>query len=153
MTKQPAGPLVETPRAKDREMEAAARFVHWLDGRYLDPLIGLVVPEAGDLITSLAGLYLVVLAIRRRVPAVVIARMLLNLGADALVGAVPVLGDLIDFAFRANARNLDLIQAHHGGRPPKASDWLLVGGAAVLLLGALALPVLLSAWILSQIFG
>lgn len=127
----------------DREMARATTLVRWLDGRHLDPIIGLLLPEAGDLVTAAAGLYLVVVAVRRKLPAVILARMLLNLGLDALVGAVPVLGDLFDFVYRANTRNLALLQAHHEGRPPRASDWLVVAAAGLFLLAALALPVVL----------
>jgi hypothetical protein len=133
----------------DRELQRATTLVRWLDGRHLDPIMGLLLPEAGDLITAAAGLYLVVVAVRRKLPAVILARMLVNLGLDALIGAIPLLGDLFDFAFRANTRNLELLQAHHAGRPPRASDWLVVAGAAVFLLAALALPILLVVWILS----
>ncbi len=133
----------------DRQIERARTLVRWLDERYLDPLIGLVVPEVGDLITSLVGLYLVVLAFRRKAPAIIIARMLLNLGFDALLGAVPALGDLFDFAYKANKRNLELLVVHHEGRPPRISDWLAVGAAAAFLIAALALPVVLSVWLIS----
>ena len=138
---------------RDREMETATTLVRWLDRRFLDPILGLVLPEAGDLVTSVAGLYLVVLAVRRRLPAIIIARMLLNLSIDALVGAIPLFGDLFDFAWRANVRNLALLEAHHAGRPPRASDWLVVAGAAIFLLAALALPILLVGWLLSWLFG
>lgn len=155
----PAPPDAPAPRpgvltpARDRELETAATLVRLLDRRFLDPILGLVLPEAGDIITSVAGLYLVVLAIRRKAPAVIIARMLLNLGLDALVGAVPLLGDLFDFAWRANVRNLDLLESHHAGRPPRASDWLVVAGAALFLVAALALPIVLVGWLVSFLSG
>ena len=139
------------PAAKeDRDLASAATLVRWLDERYLDPLIGLLLPELGDLLTSLAGLYLVVVAARRKLGAVVIARMLLNLGLDALLGAVPLIGDLADFVYRANTRNLALLRARGSGRPARVTDWLAVGGAAVFLLGALLLPWVLIVWLISQ---
>ncbi|AKT43625.1 DUF4112 domain-containing protein [Chondromyces crocatus] len=134
-------------------METAAVLVKWLDRRFLDPLIGLAVPAVGDILTSVAGLYLVVLGVRRKVPAVIVARMLVNLGLDALLGAVPVLGDVFDFAFRANVRNLALLEMHHEGRPPRAKDWLVVGGAALFLLVALAVPIALAGWLIAWLFG
>jgi hypothetical protein len=137
---------------RERDLARAATLVRWLDGRYLDPVIGLVLPEAGDLVTAVAGLYLVAIAIRRRAGAVVIARMLLNLGLDLLMGAVPVLGDLADFAFRANVRNLALLRSRSASQPARATDWLIVGGAAVFLLFALALPVIVSAWLIAHLF-
>jgi len=92
----------------------------------------------------------VVVAVRRKTGAVVIARMLLNLGLDALLGAVPLIGDLADFVYRANSRNLALLRARGSGRPAGVTDWLVVGGAAVFLLGALLLPWVLIVWLLSQ---
>src|SRR4051812_49564115 len=86
-----------------------------MDRRWLDPIIGLILPGAGDLISSGLGLYPVVLAWRRGAPKVLIARMLLNLSVDMLGGAVPVLGDVWDFFFRAHSRNLDLLRARHTG--------------------------------------
>lgn len=135
---------------EDRDLARSAALVRWLDGRYLDPIIGLVLPEVGDLVTAIAGLYLVAVAIRRKAGAIVIARMLLNLGIDALLGAVPVLGDLADFFYRANTRNLALLRERGNGRPARVSDWLAVGGAATLLLGALLLPWVLIIWLLTR---
>jgi hypothetical protein len=115
----------------------------------VDPLIGLVLPGAGDLVTTGLGLYLVHLAWRLRLGAVVISRMLLNLAVDALVGSVPVAGDVFDLLHRANLRNLALLREHHQaaleGRRAKltARDLALVTGAALLFLAALAAPVVL----------
>lgn len=134
-------------------MERAATLVRWLDQRFLDPIIGLVVPEVGDLLTSVAGLYLVVLAVRRKLPAVIIARMLLNLGFDALIGAVPVLGDLFDFAYKANTRNLALLEARYEAQQAQPSDWVVVMAAVVFLVASLAIPVVLVGWVLSWVFG
>ena len=55
---------------------------------------------------SALGLYPVLLAWQRRAPKALVARMLLNLAADAAGGAIPILGDVWDFLFRAHARNL-----------------------------------------------
>ena len=63
-------------------------------------------PGVGDLLGSALGLYPVLLAWQRRAPKALLARMLLNLAADAAGGAIPVIGDIWDFLFRAHARNL-----------------------------------------------
>jgi hypothetical protein len=134
--------MVTLQRPPDPTVEHAETLARWLDDRFLDPLIGLVLPGVGDLAMSLVGVWVVALAARRRVPLVVLARMLLNLGIDALVGVVPVAGDLFDFAWKANKKNAALLRAHvdQPGRST-ARDWLFVGGAAALLVLALALPV------------
>ena len=76
-----------------------------------DAIVGLV-PGIGDLVGLVIGLALVVEAIRLRLPLLVIGRMLVNLTLDAWVGAIPLFGDLFDFAFKANHRNLELLEEH-----------------------------------------
>jgi hypothetical protein len=126
----------------DRELRRVQTLARILDRNYVDPLLGLLLPGAGDLAGALLGLYAVSLALRRRMSPVVIARMLLNLSIDALVGAVPLVGDLFDFGFHAHERNARLLveRAEEGGRAT-ARDWLLVVGAAVAFVGSLALAV------------
>lgn len=76
-----------------------------------DAVIGLI-PGIGDVVGAAISLYIVVsarqLELRRRD----IARMLGNIGLETLLGAVPVLGDLFDMAFRANERNIAVIDRH-----------------------------------------
>jgi hypothetical protein len=124
----------------DPEIARARTLARVLDGYLVDPLVGLVLPGAGDLITSLLGLYIVAIAVRRRMSPLIIARMLLNLGADAAIGAVPVLGDVFDFGFRANHRNVNLLteRVATGGRA-SARDWLAVVAAAAVFAGVVGL--------------
>ena len=65
----------------------------------------------GDLLTGALGVYPILLAWRARAPKTLLARMFLNLSIDAVGGAVPVLGDIWDFMFRAHAKNLALLQS------------------------------------------
>lgn len=143
--------LVEprSPREPDRALEAAATLARWLDNRFLDPLLGLLLPGVGDLLGSALGLYPVLLAWRRRAPKALLARMLLNLAADAAGGAIPVLGDIWDFLFRAHARNLALLQARADGRAVHGhwSDTLVVGGALLVFVAALAAPIVAVVWL------
>jgi hypothetical protein len=60
----------------------------------------------------LIGAAVLLEAIRLRAPWVVIGRMAVNLWLDGLLGSVPVVGDLWDFWFKANRRNLRLLQKH-----------------------------------------
>ena len=133
----------------DRALEAATTLARWLDHRFLDPLLGLLLPGAGDLLGAALGLYPVLLAWQRRAPKTLLARMILNLAADAAGGAIPILGDIWDFLFRAHARNLALLQARARNGEVKGhwSDVLLVGGALLVLLASLALPVLAAVWL------
>jgi hypothetical protein len=130
----------------------AVTLARWLDERWLDPIIGLVVPEAGDLMTAGVGLYIVAAGIHKGLPAVVIARMLLNLGIDVAIGAVPVLGDLLDFAYKANRKNARMLEeCQPGASTPR--DWLIVVGAGLLFLLVLALPIAGLIWLLKAIFS
>src|SRR5690606_23649921 len=129
----------------------AARIARWTDVRLIDPLLGLLLPGAGDLVSAGIGLYIVGVAARLRVPPVVIARMLLNLGVDALVGAIPLLGDLFDFAWQANRRNVALLEQRGAGGRSRPTDWLVVIGAALLLLVALAVPVIALVLVLRRV--
>jgi hypothetical protein len=134
--------LEKTPRrVSDPELDRAVSLARWLDGRLLDPLLGLFLPGVGDIAASGIGLYLVVLAVKRRLPAVVVARMLLNLATDAIVGGVPLLGDLFDFAFRANMKNAELLTTRAARGRYTAGDLAVVLGAALLLAAAVALPI------------
>ena len=113
-----------------------------MDRFYLDPLIGLVIPGGGDVIGSVIGIYTVMIAARRKVSPIIIARMLMNLALDAVVGFIPFLGDLFDFGFKANTKNLELLseRVEHGGRAT-ARDWLFVVLAAAAYIAVMALVI------------
>jgi hypothetical protein len=134
-----------TPDKPDRALEAAERIARWMDDRYLDPILGLALPGAGDLLGAGLGLYPVVLAWRRGAPRALLARMLLNLSVDLLGGSVPLLGDIWDFFFRAHSRNLALLRARSREGEVAASprDHLVVIGAVLVFLLALAVPIAL----------
>jgi hypothetical protein len=126
-------------QAGSGDIAAARTMVKALDTYQLDPIIGFFLPGLGDLITAFVGTFIVVVAARTGMPPIVIARMLLNLGIDVGIGAVPLVGDLGDFAFRANKKNLELLEDRHA-RGAKATwkDWLAVLGAAAFCLAAIA---------------
>ncbi|MGZ0656719.1 DUF4112 domain-containing protein [Coraliomargarita sp. W4R53] len=73
-----------------------------------DGLIGLL-PGIGDTLTLLPQLYLLFEALRLKLGATTILKMLLNVLVDWLVGTIPVLGDLFDIAFKSNMRNAKLV--------------------------------------------
>jgi hypothetical protein len=113
----------------------------------IDQLIGLV-PGIGDLVGGVLSLYIIVQAYRLGVPRALLARMGWNVAVDTLVGEVPILGDLFDIGFKANLRNLALLDSHFQ-RPAdtrRASRWviaLIVLGLVLLTAGAIALAALL----------
>jgi hypothetical protein len=78
----------------------------------LDGIIGLV-PGAGDLATFAVSGYMVLIMAQNGASGFVLARMALNILLDAAIGSIPLLGDVFDFAFKANTRNLRLMEEHY----------------------------------------
>jgi hypothetical protein len=128
---------------EDPQVAMAERIARWTDRGMLDPIAGLVIPGLGDVLGAGVGLFIVMVAVQKKLPAVVVARMLVNLGIDTAVGMIPLVGDIFDFAFRANQKNVALLRARHVGGRSRPTDWLMVGGAGLLFIAALALPVVL----------
>ncbi|MFL5514759.1 MAG: DUF4112 domain-containing protein [Gemmatimonadales bacterium] len=75
----------------------------------VEAILGLL-PGAGDLAGGAFSLYILLQAARMGVPRPLLVRMGTNLIVDVVVGAVPVLGDLFDAGFKANMRNLALLE-------------------------------------------
>ncbi len=86
-----------------------------------DAILGLI-PGVGDVITAALSIYIIAAAARLGVGRVTLARMIANVGVDMVVGAVPLAGDVFDAAWKANRKNLRLLEkamAKQGrGRPP-----------------------------------
>ena len=110
----------------------------------LDPLIGLI-PGIGDLVSPIFGVLIIWHAASLRVPKVIIARMVINAVVDGVVGAVPVFGDAMDFAWRANEWNMALLERHAiRGRPPSSGDHLFVILCAAIVAVAALIPLLVT---------
>lgn len=77
----------------------------------IDGLIGLL-PGVGDTLGALLSSYLLGEAARLGAPKSVLVKMAFNIALDALVGAIPVLGDLFDFVWKANQRNVELLNEY-----------------------------------------
>lgn len=107
----------------------------------LDSVIGLI-PGVGDLIGGVLSGYIILEAARARVPTVTLVRMLGNVGIDTLVGVVPVLGDLFDAAWKANTKNVVLLQGHLVTSEEPSTRPRSAIGASLLALGVLALIVI-----------
>jgi hypothetical protein len=120
----------------------------------LDALVGLV-PGIGDLATPVFTVLLLATGVRMRVPAVVLTRMAMNAGFDALIGLVPIAGDIADVGWKANLRNLDLLERHAvPGTPARRADvWFVAAGVAlmVLVLVLALIPIVLVVYALQNI--
>jgi hypothetical protein len=103
-----------------------------------DAIFGLV-PVVGDLAGAALSGYIVLASARLGAPASTLFRMLINIGIDTVVGSVPVLGDMFDAGWRANIRNVELLDSHLGGSiESRRSNRFVV---AAVLLGLLVLAV------------
>ena len=103
----------------------------------LDPVVGLI-PVVGDIIGAVVGAWVIGEAARFGIPRIVLARMSVNLVVDLAIGAIPFLGDLYDFAFRSNSRNLALFRRH--ALEPETStrgEGAFFLGLALLVIGVL----------------
>jgi Domain of unknown function (DUF4112) len=107
----------------------------------VDALIGLV-PGVGDALGALFSSYLILHARRMGAPKSVTNRMIVNVGIDTVVGWVPLLGDLFDVGWKANNKNLALLEQHlqqpAAARAGSKRSLLLLGGGLLLALVAIA---------------
>ena len=115
------GPEHVTIPAPESEVEADLRrarlLANWLDNKFniagirfgLDSLVGLI-PVAGDVLSFLAGLYPLHLAAKHDLGTIVKTRMAGNLLIDFGVGAIPLVGDVFDIGYKANVKNLKLLE-------------------------------------------
>ena len=152
--------MAQTHLARTAEVEKVANLVRWMEnlvrvpgtkfGVGLDALLGFVVPGVGDAVTGLVGLSLLVTAMRRGVPRVVVMRMLLNVVVDVVGGLVPLVGDAFDVVWRSNVRNLELLERHQGELEPQArpGDYAIVATAAALVAVSVAAPIFAIAWLI-----
>ena len=77
----------------------------------LDSIVGLV-PGVGDMLTAAMGGWLIWEARNLGMSKLQLARMAANLGIDTAVGAIPFAGDLFDFLYRSNSKNLRIVKKH-----------------------------------------
>lgn len=144
-------------------IEALRRVARFLDSAVtvpgtsyrvgLDPVLGLV-PGLGDLISPIFGLGILWQAYDLGVPKIVQIRMLFNIAIDAIVGAVPLFGDLFDFVWKANLKNLALLERHsEQGYRASAGDWLFVVVLTLLVIAVAAIPFVVAGWALAAIGG
>jgi hypothetical protein len=123
----------------------------------LDPLLGLF-PGAGDVVSMVLSAYIVVEAARFGLSASTLIRMMLNILLEAILGTVPVVGDAMDFVWKANAQNLALLEAHLDHPDPNQSAdrrvvfivFLILG---LMLAGTIALAIVVIRGVMALIGG
>lgn len=153
----PTRPLAPPARSRpEGELRRARAVAHLLDDLIpipgtgwrvgIDPLLGLI-PGVGDWVGWAASLHLVVAGARAGADPATLVRMAGNLVLDAVVGVVPVAGDLFDARWKANSRNLRLLERLLADpvRLRRSSRWVVgaVLGATFALLALASLGALL----------
>ena len=119
----------------------------------LDPILGLI-PGFGDLVSPIFTAGIIWQARDLGIPRVVIIRMIINVAIDTLVGIVPILGDLFDFAWKSNNMNLALLEQHaYEEHAPSAGDWTWVIMSIALVVVIAAVPFLLLGWLMRSLSG
>lgn len=117
----------------------------------LDPLLGLI-PGFGDVIGALVSMLIVARAVQAGIPRIAVARMMTNIAVDTLVGAIPVIGDAFDFAYKANLKNLRIYEDALYDRRRAAQRHvgffvlLLIGLILLLAAGAFGVLALIRHW-------
>ena len=136
------------PNAKAAALQRVRTLTHLLDNAItvpgtsyrigIDPLLGLF-PGAGDIAGSVLSAYIILEAARFGLPRETLVRMLLNLASDSVLGSLPIVGDLFDATWKANSRNLALLEAHvDAPQTRKPANRMFV---ALILLGLLLIVV------------
>jgi len=117
----------------------------------LDAIVGLI-PGLGDISTPAFAVLLLLQAVRMRLPAIVQVRMVVNAALDMLLGLVPILGDLADIGWKANLRNLALLERHaRPGVPPSRGDYVFVAICVAVLAFIAIAPVVILVWLLRNV--
>jgi Domain of unknown function (DUF4112) len=175
---EPRSPSTFRDQAVARNLERVA----WLMDRVvtipgtkisvgLDAVLGLL-PIGGDVLTGLVQAGLVLVALRHyKVPRTIAARMMANVLLDIAVGSIPILGDLFDVAFKANSRNLKLLEpyglestiargersrlsgSHMIDLKPRGTPWRYILPIAAVLFVALALVLIGFITVVRWLFG
>ena len=125
----------------ERRRTGIDRLAWWLDNAIavpgtrfrigFDALIGLI-PGIGDLAGTLLSSYIIAVAASRGLPPSALLRMAINVGIEAIVGLVPIFGDLFDAAWKANQRNIRLMQQFdQAPRAARRQSWAVVAAAVI----------------------
>ena len=155
LARKPDRPVLRPTTVQiERELEVVSQL---MDNQFRLPVLGWrfglnaiidLIPEFGDVITTIVALYVLVSAVRYRVPKITLLRMGMNIAIYFIVGLLPLAGDVFAIWWKPNIRNLNLLRSRATvsaaeAKQGRTSDWLFValiaGGLVALLFGSIAL--------------
>ena len=152
------------PRSSVERIAMARFLAELLDQRFtipgtsirfgLDPILGLI-PGIGDALANIAGSAILLIAAQYRLPKIVLLRMGLNVALNALIGAIPIFGDVFSIWFRSNVRNAQLLERYVSAerQTPTLGDWIFVLavilGIVLLLIGIFVVLI----WLIKQVWN
>ena len=160
-------PIPHDPILTERQL--AVPQLKWIDGfsRLLDTrfripgtdmrfgadfLLGLV-PGAGDLVSlGMSGVLVATMA-KNGASGMLVARMLFNVTLDALVGTIPIIGNIFDLIYKANYRNAVLMREYYGEGEHAGSAWPVVIGVIIAILVIFVLVIWVTVAIFQWLFG
>ena len=102
---------------KDKHLNIARKVTMLLDKGFsiwkfkfgLDPVLGLI-PGLGDIVAAILSFYIVFVAILHKISLLRVIQMILNIIIDLAIGAIPFIGDLLDFVIKPNIKNLAILE-------------------------------------------
>lgn len=158
--------VIEPDEKLPPDLVALRRFAWLMDAAFqvpgtkwrfgVDAALG-VIPGVGDIVGGLFSSWIIIGAVRHRVPMRVILRMVLNVAIDLIFGSVPLAGDLFDFLFEENVANMRLLEKHRDrSRPPRTHKqmagvaFLVFGGVFLMSLLILGSVLALILWLIGQ---
>lgn len=133
-------PSSQPPAEIPPDLVALKRFSKLMDEAITIPILGIrigldgllgLVPGLGDAVGAIMSISTVLTALRHRVPLPVVAQMVINILLDMGLGAVPVVGDILDFLWRQNVKNVELVLTHRDASQPPRTLRSMGAGALV----------------------
>ncbi|WP_187263087.1 DUF4112 domain-containing protein [Pontibacter beigongshangensis] len=114
----------------------------------LDPLLGLF-PGVGDIASFAVSAMLIMTMARHGASGKLVTLMLLNSAMDAIIGSIPILGNIFDFAYKANERNVQMLRNHYEQGKYQGSGKGIVLGVLV----AVLVLIMLMIWLMWQLIS
>ena len=118
----------------------------------LDALIGLI-PGGGDLSTFAVSGYMLWIMAQNGASGYVLARMVLNVLLDTIIGSIPIIGDLFDMVYKSNMRNMRLMQEHYREGRHRGSAWKVIVPVLIFLFIIIVAFIYLSYRLLAGLFN